>query len=217
VKTLKAQFLQFSSEKPPLDEVAERLDSLPGRHSIDTVNWKEFSYRPDVNFSIAYSEKEIFLKYRVTEQSVKAEKGNTNEMVCEDSCVEFFVSPSDDGIYYNFEFNPIGTCLLGCGTGRADSKRVDPETVNKIRRLGSEGSVPFAERHGMQSWSVTIAIPLEVFFRHEIESLKGKKFRANFYKCGDKLTVPHFVTWSTVGTPAPDYHQPSWFGEILFI
>jgi len=47
--------------------------------------------------------------------------------------------------------------------------------------------------------------------------LKGKIFRANFYKCGDKLTVPHYVTWNPVGTENPDYHQPEHFGLLKFI
>jgi hypothetical protein len=37
----------------------------------------------------------------------------SNQQVYEDSCVEFFVAPSNDGIYFNFEFNAIGTILMG--------------------------------------------------------------------------------------------------------
>ena len=68
---------------------------------IDTINWKGYNYKPDVALSIAYSDHEIFLKYYITENYFKAEKTESNQMVCEDSCVEFFVSPEDDGIYYN--------------------------------------------------------------------------------------------------------------------
>ena len=71
-----------------------------------------------MEFTIAYTGREILLKYYVKENWFKAEKTESNQMVCEDSCVEFFVSPADDRIYYNLEFNGIGTCLLGSGTGR---------------------------------------------------------------------------------------------------
>ena len=53
-----------------------------------------------------------------------------------------FVAPSDDGIYYNFEFNAIGTCLMGSGTGRHDRKRSDPSVIAGIRYLASAGSLP---------------------------------------------------------------------------
>jgi len=56
-----------------------------------------------------------------------------------------------------------------------------------------------------------------VFFHHKVKNLKGKTFRANFYKCGDMLTVPHYVTWNPVGTENPDYHQPKYFGLLKFV
>jgi len=170
-----------------------------------------------VEFSIAYSENEIFLKYYITENYFKAEKTETNQMVCEDSCVEFFVSPEEDGIYYNLEFNGIGTVLLGTGTGRENSTRANPEIISKIRRLSSVGEKPVKEKSGEFKWTITIAIPFEVFFHHKVKNLKGKTFRANFYKCGDMLTVPHYVTWNPVGTENPDYHQPKYFGLLKFV
>ena len=85
-------------------------------------------------------------------------------MVCEDSCVEFFVSPEDDGIYYNHEFNGIGTCLLGSGTGRENSVRADPEIISRIRRLTSIGQKPVTNSEGNLEWTLTVAVPFEVFF-----------------------------------------------------
>jgi hypothetical protein len=209
--------LNSDSDIPPMAEVSARLDELGEGYPLATVNWKEFSYRPDVRFNIAWGEREIYIKYYVRESNVKAEKKATNEMVCEDSCVEFFVSPADDGIYYNFEFNPIGTALLGSGHGRHDSSRADESVVKGIRRLTTMGNEPFAEIAGDIRWSLTVAIPLETFFRHKITDLRGKTFRANFYKCGDKLSNPHYVTWNPVGTEKPDYHRPEYFGELKFI
>ena len=138
-------------------------------------------------------------------------------MVCEDSCVEFFVSPEEDEIYYNIEFNALGTCLLGSGTERANSKRADPQIIAGIRRLTSAGDQPVTEKSGNFEWTITVAIPFNVFFRHKVQDLKGKTFRANFYKCGDKLEVPHYVTWNKVGTEKPDYHRPEYFGELKFV
>jgi hypothetical protein len=193
-----------------MDEQKEKL-------LIETINWEGYNYKPEVALAIAYSDHEIFLKYYITENYFKAEKTETNQMVCEDSCVEFFVSPEDDGIYYNLEFNGIGTCLLGTGTGRENSIRANPEIVSKIRRQSSIGEKPVSEREGKIDWTITIAIPFEVFFHHKVKDLKGKTFRANFYKCGDMLNVPHYLTWNPVGTENPDYHQPKYFGLLKFV
>jgi hypothetical protein len=217
MKIAEVQKSDLKSDFPSLEEISSLLDRQEGRLMIDTINWKGYNYKPDVALSLAYSDHEIFLKYFITENYFKAEMTDTNQMVCEDSCVEFFVSPEDDGIYYNMEFNAIGTCLLGTGTDRASSKRVAPEIISKIRRLTTAGNKPFKEKKGKYVWAITIAIPFEVFFHHAIKDLKGKIFRANFYKCGDKLTVPHYVTWNPVGTENPDYHQPEHFGLLKFV
>jgi hypothetical protein len=214
---LEVKKLEFRTAYPDLDEISARLDMLNTRQRIEVINWKDFNYKPEVTFSIGYTDNELLLKYYVYERYFKAEKTETNQMVCEDSCVEFFVSPADDGIYYNIEFNGIGTCLMGTGTARENSTRANPEIIAKIRRKSSAGNKPVPEREGDFSWTLTVAIPFTVFFHHEVKDLKGKVFRANFYKCGDKLTVPHFVTWNPVGTPKPDYHQPKYFGLLKFI
>ncbi len=217
MKTTEVRKLELKDDIPDLKEISEALDHLKERLNIDTINWKTYDYKPNVALSVAYSNHEIFLKYYVTEDYFKAEKTRTNEMVCEDSCVEFFVSPEDDGIYYNLEFNAIGTCLLGTGTGRENSTRANPEIISKIRRLTSSGNKPVSERKGKYSWTLTLAVPFEVFFHHSVKDLKGKTFRANFYKCGDMLSMPHYVTWNPVGTENPDYHQPKYFGLLKFV
>jgi hypothetical protein len=217
MKAAEVKKLELKSSYPEMKEISVKLDKQKDRLFIDTINWKGYSYKPEVALSIAYSDREIFLKYYIKEDYFKAEKTETNQMVCEDSCVEFFVSPEDDGIYYNLEFNGIGTCLLGTGTARENSTRANPEIVSKIRRLTSAGKKPVREREGEYEWTITIAIPFEVFFHHQVKELKGKTFRANFYKCGDKLTVPHYVTWNHVGTEKPDYHQPKYFGLLKFV
>lgn len=217
MKTLEVPKLEFFSDIPDLDEISARMDKEERKEYIDTLNWKDYGYKPDVSFAIAYTGREILLKYYIREKYFKAEKTQPNDMVCEDSCVEFFVSPADDGIYYNFEFNGIGTCLLGTGTGREDSTRVDPRVISKIRRKTSVGDNPVGEQKGDISWTITLAIPFEVFFRHDVKDLKGKFFSANFYKCGDMLSVPHYVTWNPVGTENPDYHRPEYFGLLKFV
>lgn len=217
MQTIEVRRLNSESTMPPMAEVTARLDELGEGHAIGTVNWESFSYRPEVKFNIAYGDSEIYIKYYVREAHTKAEKSRTNEMVCEDSCVEFFVSPAADGIYYNFEFNPIGTALMGSGHGRHDSARADAAVVDGIRRLTTMGHEPFAEISGDIHWSLTLAIPLTTFFHHKVDSLAGRSFRANFYKCGDKLSNPHFVTWNPVGTEKPDYHRPEYFGLLKFI
>jgi hypothetical protein len=217
MKTAEVYKTEIKSEFPEMKEISASLDKIRERLYIDLLNWEGYPYKPEVSVAMSYSDRELFLKYYVTENYFKAEKTEPNQMVCEDSCVEFFVSPGEDGIYYNIEFNAIGTCLLGSGTERANSTRANPEIIEGVRRLTSAGTKPITEKRGNFEWTITVAIPFGVFFRHKVQDLKGKTFRANFYKCGDKLEVPHYVTWNKVGTERPDYHRPEYFGILKFI
>ena len=57
-------------------------------------------------------------------------------------------------------------------------------------------------------------IPVSTFFLHKISGLGGRYLRANFYKCGDLLSKPHFLSWQPITLPKPDFHQPSFFGLL---
>jgi hypothetical protein len=203
-------------ESPDLIALSGIMDNFE-RYRVDSLNWKGFDYKPDVNVSLAYGSKEIFLKFRVRESCFKAEMTESNQNVYEDSCVEFFVAPDDDGIYYNLEFNGIGTCLMGCGTGRAGRERADPGLISLIRRFASSGNSPVQEISGDNFWTLTIAVPFIVFYRHRVVAAGGKTFSVNFYKCGDKLSKPHYLTWNPVETGKPDFHRPEFFGKLKFI
>jgi len=216
MKIIDVKRLKTDAVFPSLAEVSSALDKQKERHFVDRINWQEYSYKPEVTFSIAYGEKEIYLKYYVRENYFKAEKTESNQSVYEDSCVEFFISPENDGLYYNMEFNGIGTCLMAVGAERANRTPASGEIISRIRRISSMGNEPVSEKEGDFSWTLTIAIPFVVFFRHNVENLTGKTLRANFYKCGDKLKVPHYVTWNSIGTEKPDYHQSAYFGSLKF-
>lgn len=217
IRSSEIKEVNLKSISPSLGEISAFLDKKGTLLKIDTLNWKSFSYKPQVAVSAAYTNCEILLKYYITEDYFKAEITETNDKVFEDSCVEFFIAPEQDGIYYNIEFNGLGTCLLEIGKNRSDRLKADPSLIQKIRRTTSVGTLPVNHRVGSFDWTITIAIPFEVFVNHHIASFKGRAAKVNFYKCGDKLKVPHYLTWNPVGSERPDFHKPEYFGELRFI
>lgn len=182
---------------------------------IDVVNWDTFSYRPEVSFRIAYTDQAILLHYKVKEKSVRGHYGSDDDPVYTDSCVEFFIQPADDGIYYNVECNCVGTLLIGGGApGNRD--RVTGDITAGVDRWCSLGRTPFDERMGEEEWEVALVVPFSTFFKHQITSLDGVTARANFYKCGDELTTPHFLSWNPIHYEKPNFHLPEFFGTLLF-
>ncbi len=199
-----------------LDEAAHLLEQQTVTHSIDVLNWeKEFPYKPDLRFRIGHTEKEIWLKYYVQEKNILALETRINGDVYKDSTVEFFIS-FDQKNYYNFEFNCIGTPHVGYGPGRGNRTPIDIETIKKIKVQSTLGTEPFEEKSGNFEWELMIRIPIDSFVFDKIKNLNGVKATANFYKCGDETSDPHFVSWNPIQTENPDYHCPQFFGKVEF-
>lgn len=198
--------------------VPQCLDSIGVEfNEIASVNWpNEYPYKPDAKFRIAYCESGILLHYKVTEQSIRARFANDNDSVWTDSCVEFFSQPAGDDYYYNIECNCIGTILMATGKNRNERTRATDEALKSISRWSSLGRDTFEEIEGEKTWEVALVIPTSAFFQHDIKSLTGKTVKANFYKCGDGLKVPHFLSWNPINLEKPDFHRPDFFGEIHF-
>ena len=204
------------SDNASWEEIFKSLDTAAW-NVIDTVNWAEYSYCPQVQFRMAYGDTAFLLQYKVKEQSVRALAAIDNGEVWKDSCVEFFVIPAGDNIYYNFEFSCIGTCLLAAGESRHDREAARNNILSPIRRFPSLGRHPFAERKEETEWDLALVIPYSCLFKHPNYSPEGKTVTANFYKCGDELTVPHFLSWNPIKTERPDFHRPEFFGTVRFV
>ena len=182
---------------------------------VDSVCWpNEYPYAPDMKFRIAHSGNFIFINYRVKEKAVRALAKTDNGNVWEDSCCEFFFSPEGNDMYYNIESNCIGKILFASGNSRHNRKRYPLDFVEKIDRWSSLGNDTFEEKTCKNSWEMSLIIPISMF--EGIVNLSGMVSSANFYKCGDKLTTPHFLSWNLVEVPSPDFHRPDFFGKIIF-
>lgn len=184
---------------------------------IECVNWSEdYPYAPKVEFRIAHAENKILLHYRVEEESVASLAERDNGRVWEDSCCEFFSVPVAGGPYYNIECNCTGTLLIGSGAEREGRMLAPEEVMQSVDRWSSLGSQPFEERVGKVKWEMALVVPVSAYFKSQVESLSGQLFKANFYKCGDKLKHPHFLSWNPIHIAKPDFHRPDFFGELCF-
>ena len=198
-----------------IDAVAQHLATLPV-NAIDTINWSEkYPSKPSASFRIAHNGDNILLQYDVKEQEVLAAVTEDNGEVWTDTCVEFFVS-FDDKHYYNGEFTCIGKALLGYREYFHKSEHAPHEVMQLIKRLSTMGESNIEKKQGDFDWTLTLVIPRTAYWMSGIKTFDGVKARGNFFKCGDKLTEPHYVAWTYIDTPSPSFHQPRFFGELEF-
>ena len=216
-KSLHIHRLPGVSQSTPVGCIVTLLDrqkSIP----INIEPWPEYPEYydvPKVSFRIAHGNDCIFIKYDVEEHEVLARYRKTNDPVYKDSCVEFFIAFGDDRAYYNLEFNRLGTCLGGFGIERENRASLPADSLETIRyersilqtKGGPEPTI---------NWTLMLVIPVQIFRFHQLDPLKGKHCRVNFYKCGDDLTQPHYLAWNNIKAPKPDFHQPGFFGAAEF-
>jgi hypothetical protein len=203
------------ANKDRLGEVSAQLDKLE-RNFIDIAPWPEYPDKPQVFFTIAHNKENIFIKYDVTESEVLARYKEINDPVYKDSCVEFFIAFDDKKDYYNIEFNRLGTCLGRYGTEREDRIELPVELLKTIKyertiKQNNDTNEPEI------NWTLTVAIPIQVFCFHSFSSIQHKKSSMNFYKCGDDLSQPHFLAWNNIVSDAPNFHLPVFFGSVEFM
>ena len=200
---------------PKVSDLSSQFDKVGiPFHPIDTVNWATYPYCPEVRFRIAHNNEAIFLNYKVNESDIKAVCSHDDGKVWEDSCVEFFVS-FNEGYYYNIECNCIGKILIGKSSfDRKDRVRLSNALLNRVDRWSSLGDSPVENLSG--NWEVSLLIPNEIFYPHITNTFENVKARGNFYKCGDRLQTPHYLSWNPIQNEKPNFHLPEFFGELLF-
>ncbi len=209
MKTIRVPFIA-DFEEVDLDTALE----LEGaRFQVDQVNWpSEYPYAPFCAGRLARTEDALIVDFRVSGLDLRARNTEDNGTQWEDSCVEAFFENPDGSEYYNFEINPLGKVLAACGASRNDRVKRPVEEMQEILRTAQfEG--PQEYDGGIWNWRVTVVIPFRLLGA-DPDNLP-EKIRANFYKCGDLTAHPHFVSWSPIGTPAPDFHRPEFFGELI--
>ncbi len=214
MKTLKVHQLTDSTRKS-ISEISVYMDKHLKCEYIDMLNWPvKFPYKPACRFKIVCTDTKLYIRYYIAEKNIKALYTADMDSVWEDSCVEFFCKIPGKDLYYNFEFNCIGTCLATQRKGR--NENVIPfttEQLKQIERFSSLGTQSIDEKSGYFEWSLTVAIPFAII---GFQPDKNHILEANFYKCGDETATPHYLSWNLIQSDKPNFHLPEFFGLINF-
>ncbi|MBR5855966.1 MAG: hypothetical protein IKY70_01675 [Bacteroidales bacterium] len=221
-KKLIVKEFTFNTPTPDYQQIDSMFNMMDiPFNKIDIENWSGYEYHPQVEFRIAYSKDEIYLQYHVVESCIKAVYGeDAGSAPYKESCLEFFCIPhKNDPTYYNLELNCIGIGTFAGGAQRTERTRFTGEVLSQIRRHSTLGNKPFGTKVNEENpfeYTLTVAIPLKLYSLCEMEPLKGRTIRANFYKCGDEMPQKQYLSWNPIGTERPNFHTPQYFGELYF-
>jgi len=199
--------------KPPWQGISPEL--------IGNFMGEKPDHFPKTEVKIAYEDAVIHLMFRVEDRYVRAIAAGHQESVCGDSCVEFFFTPGSDVSrgYFNLEMNCGGTMLFHFHPGTGKERIELPQSdCDKIKKTNSLPGTVDPEIQGSVTWSVAYSLPVALLGRYcQVSPPKPHVlWRANFYKCADNTSHPHWLTWSPVDYPKPNFHLPQSFGVLEF-
>lgn len=160
---------------------------------------------------LCWDEDNLYVRLQATEPDILCRFDGLCDPVYQDSCLEFFFSPKEgDSRYFNFEGNPNGAMYIGFGAMGENRCRLHIPNVRELFQI-----CPFSTSDG---WGLTYRIPVRFIqiFEPNFHLHPGLQLRANFYKCGDETKQPHFIAWNPIDLPSPSFHQPDFFGCIVF-
>lgn len=212
MKKITVQNIKSFADEDDLTFISRSMD-LQLSHEINAQSWKEYYTVNRASFSIAYSENSLFLKFYVKEQYLNSSVRNINGDVHKDNCVEFFIAFEKE--YYNIEVNCLGSIKVGYGEGRQNRKMLSEDTIKKIK-IHTILNSSINSVNDLMYWEILLIIPKELFCFSSIDSFQDLNCKANFYKCGDDLPEPHYLSWNLIETENPDFHRPEFFGELYF-
>lgn len=176
---------------------------------------------PDTYARIMYDDSHLYVIFKVVDRYVKAITTEPNGPVWEDSCVELFFAPDSSRSleYFNLEVNCGGTPLMRYN--RIPRKDYDTLTGNELSMIEIAASMPVLvnpELVGDTIWTIEYRIPFELLKSYSAISQPepGVVWKANLYKIADKTSNPHFLTWALIENAVLDFHQPEFFGKLVF-
>lgn len=167
---------------------------------------------PNVQAKLAYDDAALYVIFHVEDRFVRATAQNFQDDVFKDSCVELFFTPSEETSqgYFNLEINCGGTVLFHHQNGRHENNiPVSEADFKKLKIAHTAPKFIDPEIKEPVTWVIEYRLPINILANYtKVETpTPGVVWRANLYKCADESSHPHWLTWTPMDLPTPDFHR----------
>ena len=191
--------------------------------AVDFFYPRSSDHHPDVRVRLLRASTGLHGIFHVRDRYVRSLSTAYMQAVYQDACVEFFVKPAADKGYINFEMNAGGALLCTYITdptrtpgGFAAFSSIPLEDARQVRIRSTLPPQVDPEIEGPLTWALEFFIPFALLEKYAgpLDSSPGQVWRANFYKCAENNSHPHWASWNPL--PALNFHQPDGFGRLVF-
>jgi hypothetical protein len=179
---------------------------------------------PQVSFRVLHDDSNVYGIFQTHDRYVRSVETKFQGNICRDSCVEFFFKPHHGVGYFNLEMNAGGAFLLyyvrnhkRTDEGFADYSVLTPQEGQLMQVKTNMPSVIDPEITTPVTWCAQFTIPMHLLEKYTgaLNNFNGVTWHANFYKCADLTSHPHWITWNPI--TETNYHLPECFGTLLLV
>ena len=203
------------------------IDGKLDDRSWQSANTLEFQFPWDqqtgakqkTTVRLLWDEENLYLGYDCEDTDITAIFEKRDDPTYRDDAVELFINPkpSQNGLYYGMEMNAravlydylyiFPTLLL---------KRMDFSGVQLSTHLRGTLNVRGDKDEG---WTLEVAIPWKNFeeLAPKLPPAPGSMWTANLNRWDGVEPARRLSQWSDSGMKAPNPHQPSRFGQLIFV
>lgn len=190
---------------------------------ISEIRPESSDHHPRVALKLLYTDDGLFGRFSVDDCYVKSRAEKFQDSVCIDSCVESFIQPAAGKGYVNVEINCGGVFLAQhvvdptrVKYGFADYRPLTEDDVAGLRTAATMPKINDPEITVPTHWEVGYFIPFRVYRITNGQGIPqpGERWRGNFYKCADRTSHPHWLSWNPLSRK--NYHAPEDFGTLIF-
>lgn len=208
----------------------------PPQHNWESPAWKaaetaeigyfypqSSEYHPHTLVRLLYDSGGIHGIFQVQDCFVRCLTSTYMGPVWQDACVEFFVQPKASAGYFNLEMNCGGALLCSyvvdprrTQTGFADYTPLPAQDGSRVQISTSLPGVTDPEITTPLTWTLQFYVPFAVFEKYTgpLGENSGQEWRANFNKCAENNSHPHWASWQQL--PELNFHAPQGFGRLRF-
>lgn len=163
-------------------------------------------------FSAVWNEAVIIVRFLTRKAPIVCRNFADMASVSDDSCVEVFLRPEEDGEYWNLEFNIAEFINASHRLVRNAKTPLTPEECAAVVRRSTIRVVSPEEGNRRDEWGFEVHVPWRIL---GVEPRKGMRMTGNFYACAGKADIPYYLSWAPIATEKPDFHRPDFFVEIV--
>lgn len=179
--------------------------------------------RNNIRFKMSYDSLNLYLAYHVTDSIIEANQTQHDSPIYKtDDCVELFLDFDGDGKnYLELGINPNGVYydyLINCNKAKCGKWESDPQFNLDSILISTIIKSDDSDNHEdlILSYSIYVTIPFK-----SLENLRkygyakpsaGTVWKANLFCINP--TLKQFNSWAP--TKSFGFHQPDFFGELIF-